>query len=470
MKKLSELYNIDDDRVIKAIKINSKEVEPGDLFVCTMGVTSDRHDFIDEAIKNGASAVVVSKDVGDKSVPIIKVDDTNLELRKVSAKFYDYPYKKAFMIGITGTNGKTTVAEIIYQLLGEECSYIGTNGRKYHDKHYTMRNTTPDVDRLYKYFKEFIDNGCNTICMEASSEAFFRHRLDDIEFDIGIVTTVTEDHLNIHKTLENYIDCKCQLVRQVKDKGYSILNSNDKYFDIFKERARGKIVSYGYKDSDTLKIEDYILRRDKTIIKFKYKEITYQVESPLLGSFNVENLAASILCLLCRGKSFESIREKIKTLKQIEGRMEIMPFVSKYTVVLDYAHTPDALDNILTFLNMVKEKRIITVTGSAGGREKSKRPKMGKVVLEKSSYVIFTMDDPRDEDPNEIIDDLVSDSLNTNYERIIDRKKAIYKALDMAESKDIILIAGKGRDDYMAISDKYVPYSDYEVIKSYYEQ
>ena len=150
--------------------------------------------------------------------------------------------------------------------------------------------------------------------------------------------------------------------------------------------------------------------------------------------------------------------------------MEIMPFVSKYTVVLDYAHTPDALDNILTFLNMVKEKRIITVTGSAGGREKSKRPKMGKVVLEKSSYVIFTMDDPRDEDPNEIIDDLVSDSLNTNYERIIDRKKAIYKALDMAESKDIILIAGKGRDDYMAISDKYVPYSDYEVIKSYYEQ
>lgn len=470
MKKLNELYDIDDDRVISAIKINSKEVEPGDLFVCTMGVTRDRHDFIDEAIKNGASAIVVSKDVGDKSVPIIKVDDTNLELRRVSAKFYDYPYKKAFMIGVTGTNGKTTVAEIIYQLLGEDCSYIGTNGRKDHDKHYTMRNTTPDVDRLYKYFKDFVDNNCNIICMEASSEAFFRHRLDDIKFDIGIVTTVTEDHLNIHKTLENYIDCKCQLVRQVKDKGYSILNSNDKYFDIFKENAHGKIVSYGYKDSDTLKIDSYILRKDKTIINFKYKKVNYQIESPLLGKFNVFNLAASILCLLCMGKNFESIIEKIKTLKQIEGRMEIIPFVSKYTVILDYAHTPDALDNILTFLNMVKEKRIITVTGSAGGREKSKRPKMGKIVLEKSSYVIFTMDDPRNEDPNKIIDDLVSDSLNTNYERILDRKKAIYKALDMAKPKDIILIAGKGRDDYMAISDKYVPYSDYEVIKSYYEQ
>ena len=150
--------------------------------------------------------------------------------------------------------------------------------------------------------------------------------------------------------------------------------------------------------------------------------------------------------------------------------MERMPFVSKYTVILDYAHTTDALDNILTFLDMVKETRIITVTGSAGGREKSKRPGMGKVVLEKSDYVIFTMDDPRFEDPNKIIDDLVSGSDKTNYERIVDRKKAIYKALDIAEDKDIVLIAGKGRDDYMAIDDKYLPYCDYDVIKSYYEQ
>ena len=470
MKRLSELYNINDDRLIKSIKINSKEVEDGDLFVCTMGVTADRHDFIDEAISNGASAIVVSRDVGEKSVPLIRVDDTNLELRKISAKFYDYPCDNAYMIGVTGTNGKTTVAEIIYQLLGDFCAYIGTNGRKYKDKHFSIRNTTPDVDRLYMYFKEFIDNGCDTICMEASSEAFYRHRLDDIKYDIGIVTNITEDHLNIHKTIENYVDCKCQLVRQVKDDGYSILNSSDKYFDKFKKEANGNIVSYGYKDSDTLKIEDYNLKRDKTIINFRYNNKSYEVISPLLGSFNVDNLAASILCLLCKGIGFEKIVERIKKLNQIEGRMETMPFVSKYTVILDYAHTTDALDNILTFLDMVKETRIITVTGSAGGREKSKRPGMGKVVLEKSDYVIFTMDDPRFEDPNKIIDDLVSGSDKTNYERIVDRKKAIYKALDMAEDKDIVLIAGKGRDDYMAIDDKYLPYCDYDVIKSYYEQ
>ena len=470
MKKLSELYNINDDRLIKGIKINSKEVENSDLFVCTMGVTADRHDFIDEAIENGASAVVVSRDVGEKDVPIIRVDDTNLELRKICAKFYDYPYDKAFMIGVTGTNGKTTVAEIIYQLLGENTAYIGTNGRKYKSKHFSMRNTTPDVDRLYMYFREFLDNGCDTICMEASSEAFYRHRLDDIRYDIGIVTNITEDHLNIHKTLENYVDCKCQLVRQVKDEGYSILNSSDKYFDKFKRESNGNVVSYGYKDSDTLKIENYTLKRDKTIITFKYNNKTYEVISPLLGSFNVDNLSSAILCLLCKGISFDEIIKRVSHLKQIEGRMEILPFVSKYTVILDYAHTTDALDNILTFLNMVKEKRIITVTGSAGGREKSKRPSMGKVVLEKSDYVVFTMDDPRYEDPNDIIDDLVSESDKTNYERIIDRKEAIYKALDMAKDKDIVLIAGKGRDDYMAVDDKYLPYCDYDVIKSYYEQ
>ena len=470
MKKLSELYNINDDRLIKGIKINSKEVENSDLFVCTMGVTADRHDFIDEAIKNGASAVVVSRDVGEKDVPIIRVDDTNLELRKICAKFYDYPYDKAFMIGVTGTNGKTTVAEIIYQLLGENTAYIGTNGRKYKSKHFSILNTTPDVDRLYMYFREFIDNGCDTICMEASSEAFYRHRLDDIKYDIGIVTNITEDHLNIHKTIENYVDCKCQLVRQVKDEGYSILNSSDKYFDKFKRESNGNVVSYGYKDSDTLKIENYTLKRDKTIINYKYKDKIYEVVSPLLGSFNVENLSSAILCLLCKNISFDEIIKRVSHLKQIEGRMEILPFVSKYTVILDYAHTTDALDNILTFLDMVKEKRIITVTGSAGGREKSKRPSMGKVVLEKSDYVIFTMDDPRYEDPNIIIDDLVSESDKTNYERIIDRKEAIYKALDIAKDKDIVLIAGKGRDNYMAVEDEYLPYCDYDVIKSYYEQ
>lgn len=469
MKRLNELFNnINSDCSVNGIKINSKEVKEGDIFVCTMGVTADRHDFIDEAIENGACAVVVSKDVGDRSVPIIKVDDTNSYLRKLCSKYYDYPYEKMEMIGVTGTNGKTTVAEIIYQLLGDDCAYLGTNGRKWKNNSLPMRNTTPDVDRLYMYLNEFVNDKCKTTVMEASSEAFFRHRLDDIKFHIAILTNISEDHLNIHKTLDNYIECKCQLFRQVSDNGYSILNSMDVNYERVLHCSKGTILTYGMNESDTLFIKDYKEQDNKMKITFRYNLKDYTVLSPLLGEFNVFNLAPAILTCLAKGISIEEVLKRVESLHQIEGRLEILPFTNKYIIMLDYAHTTDALDKILTYLNKIKKNRIITVTGSAGGREKEKRPGMGKVVLEKSDYVIFTMDDPREEDVNSIIDDLISDSKLTNYERVIDRKEAIYRALSIAEEDDIVFITGKGRDNYMAIGKEYLPYSDYDVIKEYF--
>ena len=469
MKRLNELFNnINSDCSVNGIKINSKEVKEGDIFVCTMGVTADRHDFIDEAIENGACAVVVSKDVEVKSVPIIKVDDTNSYLRKLCSKYYDYPYEKMEMIGVTGTNGKTTVAEIIYQLLGDDCAYLGTNGRKWKNNSLPMRNTTPDVDRLYMYLNEFVNDKCKTTVMEASSEAFFRHRLDDIKFHIAILTNISEDHLNIHKTLDNYIECKCQLFRQVSDNGYSILNSMDVNYERVLHCSKGTILTYGMNESDTLFIKDYKEQDNKMKITFRYNLKDYTVLSPLLGEFNVFNLAPAILTCLAKGISIEEVLKRVESLHQIEGRLEILPFTNKYIIMLDYAHTTDALDKILTYLNKIKKNRIITVTGSAGGREKEKRPGMGKVVLEKSDYVIFTMDDPREEEVNSIIDDLISDSKLTNYERVIDRKEAIYRALSIAEEDDIVFITGKGRDNYMAIGKEYLPYSDYDVIKEYF--
>lgn len=471
MKKLNELFpDIASDSEVTGIKINSKEVEKGDIFVCTMGVTADRHDFIDEAISNGACAVVVSKDVGEKSVPLIKVKDTNSYLREICSKYYDYPYNKLEMIGITGTNGKTTVAEIIYQLLGDDCAYLGTNGRKWKGKSLSMRNTTPDVDRLYRYLTEFVNDECKELVMEASSEAFFRHRLDDIKYHIAVLTNITEDHLNIHKTLDNYIECKCQLFRQVEPDGFSILNSGDVNFTRVLASSKGTILTYGFKETDTLYIKEYEEVVNKLKITFVYNNREYKVLSPLLGEFNVLNIAAAILVCLAKQMKIEEVLAKVENLKQIEGRLEVLPFTNKYMVMLDYAHTTDALDKILTYLNKIKKNRIITVTGSAGGREREKRPSMGKVVLEKSDYVIFTMDDPREEDVNQIIDDLLATSDLTNYERIIDRKEAIYKALAMAEDDDIVFITGKGRDNYMALGKEYLPYSDYEVIKSYFAE
>lgn len=468
MKRLNEIYNCPYDVEIKDVKINSKQVEPGDIFVCTMGVTADRHGFIDEAIKNGAAAIVVSRDVKAKSVPVIKVENTNKELFYIAGKLYDFPQKTLEMIGITGTNGKTSVAEIMYQLIGENCAYLGTNGKKYKSHSEMIRNTTPDVDRLYKYFKEYLDHGCKSLVMESSSEAMYWHRLDDIEYDMCILTNITEDHLNIHKTLDNYIECKSRLFSLVKEDGYSILNSGSNYIDIVLKYAKGNIVTYGFKEEDDLYIKNYKEGNTLDII-FVYKNKEYVVKSPLLGSFNVLNVAASILACICRKMPIEEIIKKVENLKQIEGRFEVLDFKQDYTLILDYAHTTDAFENILKYLNKIKKKRMITLTGSAGGREKKKRPAMGKTVLDYSDFVVFTMDDPRYEKVSDIIDDLIKESDKTNYIRIEDRKEAIKYALDIAEKDDIVLIAGKGRDNYMAIEDKYLPYNDYDEIVKYFE-
>lgn len=468
MKRLSELYpGYPDDVLISGIKINSKDVTDGDIFVCTMGVTADRHDFIDEAIKNGAKAVVVQKPV-ECSVPTILVENTNKELPLLASRFYDAPESKLDIIGITGTNGKTTVATIIQDLIGNDiCGYLGTNGIICSKFSESIRNTTPDSDRLYGYFKRFVDSGCQILSMETSSEAFYRERLQNIKFKVGIITNITEDHLNIHKTIENYVACKQKLVMQVADDGYSILNTDDKYYDETRKLAKGTVLTYGKKDAD-LQIISSISAAKETNITIKYNGMNYNFSSPLLGEFNTYNLCAAILALIALGYGIEDIIKRVSNIEAPHGRVEFLNYGQDYEIVLDYAHTPDAFSKLYKLLNEIKKGRIITVTGSAGGREKEKRGPMGKLVLDESDYVIFTMDDPRYEDVKDIISDLVSESDKSNYEIIVNRKEAIYRAFDMANKGDIVLIAGKGIDNYMAIEDKYLPYSDLEVIEEYF--
>ena len=239
--------------------------------------------------------------------------------------------------------------------------------------------------------------------------------------------------------------------------------------DIVKKYAKGNVLTYGFNKDDDLYIKEY--KEGKTLdITFVYKGQEYLVKSPLHGDFNVINIAAALLTCIVRGEKVEDIINKIENLKQIEGRFEVLDFNQDYTIILDYAHTTDAFNNILPVLNKMKKNRVITLTGSAGGREKEKRPVMGEAVLNQSDFVVFTMDDPRYESVTDIIDDLVSTSKDkTNYIRINDRVKAIHYAFDHAEKDDIVLIAGKGRDDYMAVEDKYLPYCDYDVIVQYFE-
>lgn len=466
--KLSKLYEGYPDIEIKDVKINSKECTDGDIFVCVKGVNADRHDYVLDAIKNGCSAIVASRKI-DVSVPVIYVNDTNKELPLLANKLYNYPLNNLSLIGVTGTNGKTTVSEIIKDLMGSICAYMGTNGIRSDNINEHIRNTTPDSDRLFKYFDLFVKDNCKYVSMETSSEAFYRHRLDTLKFKVGILTNITEDHLNIHKTIENYVECKKQLFKQVSEDGFSILNKDSKYFQEFKDISNGKVLTYGKENCDLeiVKVDYYLT---KTEIAFKYLDKVYFVTSPLVGEFNVYNLMAAFLCLLALNYSINDILYNVKNIHVPHGRCELLNYGQNYNIILDYAHTTDAFNNIYEFLNTVKKAKIITVSGSAGGREKEKRPLMGKVILNNSDLVIFTMDDPRFEDVDSIIDDLISESNKDNYLRIKDRKEAIYKALEIADKDDIVLIAGKGIDNYMAINDEYLPYSDLDTINSYFEK
>ncbi len=465
MKKLSDIYAGAPDVLIKDVKINSRDVTPGDIFICTMGVTADRHLFICDAVKNGAAAVVVSREVEDPGVPVIKVPDTNKELFHLAGELYSYPQKELSVIGVTGTNGKTSVAEMIYAFLGDTAAYLGTNGKKYKGKCERVRNTTPDVDRSYKYFREFLNEGCKTCVTEISSEAMLRHRFDEIPLDMCVLTNITEDHLDKHGTLENYIECKANAFTLVKENGFTILNSGSEHFDLVKSRAHGKIITYGFKENDNLYISK--IEPGKALsFEFIYNSQKYAVNTRLHGSFNALNIAAAFLVCINKGCSVEELIEKAEALEPVEGRCEYLEFGQSFNIVLDYAHTVDALTKVLDDLNETKRGRIVTVTGSAGGREKEKRPLMGGVVLEKSDFVIFTEDDPRNESVYSIIRDMLKGANGkSNYTVIGKREDAIRYAVLTARKNDTVLIAGKGRDEYMAVGNDYLPYCDFDVIK-----
>ncbi len=462
--KLNELYDCEYDVEIKSIKMNSKEVEKGDLFICTKGVTADRHDFVDDAVKNGAVAIVASKKI-DVSVPIIYVKDTNKELPLLCARFFGNPDKKLKIYGITGTDGKTSTATIVQTLLGKKtCGYIGTNGRSCALFDRDTNNTTPDSDKLYEYFKEFVDAGCNEVVMESSSEAFFRNRLENINFDIGAITNITKEHLNIHGSFENYIECKSQLFKQINKNGYSILNKDDEFFEKIKSACVTKnIWTYGKDLDNTLAIIDYKIYPNKTFITYRYDNKDYEIESPLLGDFNVYNLACAILVSLASGRKMEDIIPNIKQLS-VKGRIDIMPnYGQNFTVMVDYAHTPNGIEHILNFVHTLDINRSIVVIGSAGERDFLKRPIMGKTVVNNSSYAIFTYEDPRSEDPENIIKMMVSEIEDkSKYEIVVDRRKAIQRAINIASENDIVLILGKGNETYEKLKDKTIYFNDEE--------
>lgn len=462
MKKLNEIYNCKYDTEITGISVNSKDIKHGDIFVCIKGVTTDRHDYIDEAIKNGAVALITDR-VVDTKVPYIIVDNPNNEVKKLSKLIYNNPEKKLKMIGVTGTDGKTSVSTIVSLLIGQDkCGYIGTNGYATSKFNRKTNNTTPSPDKLYKYLNDIDESKCNSVSMELSSESMLFGRIDDLEFDVIGLTNITSEHLNNHKTLKNYISCKKKILQLTKKDGYCILNHDDTHYQECKNIIKSKVLTYGKGINNDLQIVDYILDRNGTQIKFKYQEKIYNIYSPLLGEFNVYNLACALLICLSQNYDINYLLHNVDKL-HIDGRMEVIDEGQNFTLIVDYAHTEAGITKLLQFVKGIKHNRLIVVIGQAGERDQSKRRKVGKIVAVNADLAIFCYEDPRSEDPHDIINMMTLDIRNfNNYKIIIDRKEAINYAINNACQKDIVLVLGKGNENYQKLKDKTVYFNDIE--------
>lgn len=447
------------------LRTDSRKVCKGDVFLALKGVVTDGHDFIDMAIRNGASKIICEH--GSYSVDTMVVPSTREYLASYLKDLYKDKFSKVKLLGITGTNGKTTSAYLIYQLLnklGKKCAYIGTIGFYLNDTVRPLNNTTPDLMELYSLFDEAFNSGVSVIVMEVSSHALELGRVLGLSFDIVSFTNLTQDHLDVHKTFDNYIKAKQKLFGMVKDDGYAIVNVDDKYSDRFIISGNNNI-TYGINPSN-YHIISYNLRINRTEFIMEVDEKKYDVVIPIPGKYNIYNFLVALINVVKVGYDIDSVLGVIKDIKTPKGRFDIVNY-NNNVIIVDYAHTPDAVLNILNAVNEYKEGKIYTVIGCGGDRDKSKRPLMGDIATRKSDYVIFTDDNPRSEKEEDIVNDIICNLDRDNYCVIYDRKSAIIKGIDLLNDKDILLILGKGHEDYQIIGKDRIHFDDKEVVLEY---
>lgn len=443
---------------------NSKLVKEGQIFVAIKGYTVDGHDFIDEAIKNGASKIVGEYDL-NLNIPYEKVNNSKEYLNEHIVKEYSDEINKLKIIGVTGTNGKTTSCYLTYQMLqklNKNVAYIGTIGYYHNDKHIELNNTTPDILTLYKLLLDALNDGVEYLVMEVSSHALSLERIAGLKFVCAGFTNLTEDHLDYHKTMEAYLNEKLKIINYIKDDGIMILNSDDANSEKFKKFKNYK--TYGL--NGDYKILNYDILPDHTDLEFSYKDINYHVTTNLTSKFNIYNY---LTCIAIINNLGINIKDEIEVTKDIfppKGRCETYKLPKGYAVV-DYAHTPDAVEKVIMAYNELKKGKVITIVGCGGDRDPIKRPIMGNIATKLSDYVIFTNDNPRTEDPEKIMNDIIKDNKNTNYEVIYDRKEAITKGINMLDNNDILLVLGKGHEDYQIIGHEKIHFDDSEIIKNF---
>ena len=445
---------------------DSRKVKPGQTFVAIKGHTVDGHNYISDAIKNGAVAIIAEKEV-EVSVPIKIVPNSSEYLKEQLVKKYSEELNKLKIIGVTGTNGKTTTCYLTYQLLKSlnvKVAYMGTIGFFFEEEKIELPNTTPEILTIYKLFLEALEKGCTTVVMEVSSHALALERIAGLKFQIGAFTNLTEDHLDYHKTMEEYLKAKLKLLNYMDTNGIFLVNHDDlasqRFQNIFKNTK-----TIGMKESNYW-IKEYTFDPIKTNILLEYQSQNYTIETNLTGKFNVYNYLTALAIIHEYGFSIEEIISKTDKIYPPKGRCETYKVKDGYAVV-DYAHTPDAVEKVIDAYKELAKGKIITLVGCGGDRDPLKRPIMGRIATEKSDWVIFTNDNPRTEDPEKIMQDIIKGVEQTNYEVILDRHEAIKKALDKINKDDIVLILGKGHEDYQILGHEKVHFDDSEEIKNY---
>lgn len=462
----------DPETEIKNICYDSRTVEPGDLFVAVEGFKSDGHRFIPMAMEKGAAAVLCSrKPEGD--TPFVQVKNSRLGLALVSAAYFGHPAKKLKMIGVTGTDGKTTSTMLMKQTLEaclqEKIGLIGTISNWIGDRELPTERTTPESYELQKLLAKMAEEGCTIVLMEVSSHALALDRVAGIEFEAGLFTNLTQDHLDFHETMENYAQAKSMLFSKCRR---GAVNLDDSWSEYMKQQAKCPLMGYSEKGKPAeLTAEDVVLSAGGVAFTARYGTESARVELAIPGEFSVENALTVLAAGIMLDVPLEKLAAGLGGCRGVKGRVEVLRTPGDYTVVIDFAHTPDALEKVLKTMKSVTRGRLVVLFGCGGDRDGTKRPIMGRIAVDNADLTIVTSDNPRTEEPEAIIADILAGISDRTAVKIIpDRREAIFWAMDHHEPGDVILLAGKGHETYQEIHGVKYPMDERQIVEEYIQR
>lgn len=471
--KMKEIVGDIEDVRIEYLSRDSRDIQEHTVLFCIPGSYVDGHDYVKQAVEKGVALIVASKDVSKDAgaVPVIYVKDVVRVMALVANKFYDYPSSKMSMIGVTGTNGKTTVSyliESIYKNLGKKTGLIGTIGLRYADVVYPTSNTTPDSLILQRVLREMVDAGVEMCVSEVSSHSLYQGRTRGVDFDTAVFTNLTHEHLETHKTMEEYGTVKSMLFAQMGNTlkcgqlRCGIINIDDPLQEQLLYRTSVDALTYSLKNNQAdFYAENCVYTTEYTEfdVVTVNERVHFKVE--LVGEFNVANILAAVAACYSKGISLEESAAALSRFQGVPGRMQVIPNQLGIKAIVDYAHTPDGLEKLFIALKKLEYRRLIFMIGHDGGnRDETIRPLLGGLALDNSDYVVFTSVNPRDEDPIKIMEELVAGKPCTHYEFVVDRKEAIERVVDLAESGDLIVFSGKGHEPLQLMDGYAIPHDE----------